>query len=31
LEVEDTAHTAESQAWLRFLQQPIQQRLRLAG
>lgn len=31
LEVEDTAGTPESQVWLRFLQQPIQQRLRLAG
>jgi hypothetical protein len=31
LEVEDTAGTAESQAWLRGLQQPIQLRLRLTG
>ncbi len=31
LEVEDTAGTPESQVWLQFLQQPIQQRLRLAG
>jgi hypothetical protein len=31
LEVEDTAETAESQAWLRWLQQPIQLRLRLTG
>jgi DDE family transposase len=31
LEVEDTAKTAESAAWCRWLQQPIQLRLRLAG
>jgi hypothetical protein len=31
LEVEDTANTAESDAWCRWLQQPIQLRLRLAG
>jgi hypothetical protein len=31
LEVEDTANTAESAAWCRWLQQPIQLRLRLAG
>lgn len=31
LEVEDTANTAESGAWCRWLQQPIQLRLRLAG
>src|SRR5205823_1734335 len=31
LEVEDTASTAESVAWCRWLQQPIQLRLRLAG
>ena len=31
LEVEDTASTAESTAWCRWLQQPIQLRLRLAG
>jgi hypothetical protein len=31
LEVEDTADTPESHAWLRFLQQPIQLRLRLTG
>jgi hypothetical protein len=31
LEVEDTASTAESAAWRRWLQQPIQLRLRLAG
>lgn len=31
LEVEDTAHTAESVAWGQWLQQPIQLRLRLAG
>ena len=31
LEVEDTADTPESRAWLRFLQQPIQLRLRLTG
>jgi hypothetical protein len=31
LEVEDTAQTPESQAWLRFLRQPIQLRLRLTG
>jgi len=31
LEVEDTASTAESAAWCRWLQQPIQLRLRLAG
>jgi hypothetical protein len=31
LEVEDTAETAESAAWCRWLQQPIQLRLRLAG
>ena len=31
LEVEDTANTAESAAWCRWLKQPIQLRLRLAG
>jgi hypothetical protein len=31
LEVEDTANTTESGAWCRWLQQPIQLRLRLAG
>jgi hypothetical protein len=31
LEVEDTAETAESVAWRRWLQQPIQLRLRLTG
>jgi hypothetical protein len=31
LEVEDTAGSPESQAWLRWLDQPIQQRLRFAG
>jgi hypothetical protein len=31
LEVEDTANTAESAAWCRWLQQPIQLRLRLTG
>jgi hypothetical protein len=31
LEVEDTIETAESAAWCRWLQQPIQRRLRLAG
>jgi hypothetical protein len=31
LDVEDTAATAESAAWLRWLQQPIQLRLRLTG
>jgi Transposase DDE domain group 1 len=31
LEVEDTAGTAESAAWCRWLQQPIQLRLRLTG
>jgi Transposase DDE domain group 1 len=31
LEVEDTADTAESAAWRRWLQQPIQGRLRLTG
>lgn len=31
LEVEDTANTAESAAWSRWLQQPIQLRLRLTG
>jgi hypothetical protein len=31
LEVEDTAQTPESQAWLRLLRQPIQLRLRLTG
>ena len=31
LEVEDTADTPESKAWLRFLRQPIQLRLRLTG
>jgi DDE family transposase len=31
LEVEDTADTAESAAWRRWLQQPIQLRLRLTG
>ncbi len=31
LEVEDTAATAESAAWRRWLQQPIQGRLRLTG
>jgi hypothetical protein len=31
LEVEDTVNTAESTAWCRWLQQPIQLRLRLAG
>lgn len=31
LEVEDTANTAESVAWCRWLKQPIQLRLRLAG
>jgi hypothetical protein len=31
LEVEDTAATVESQAWLRFLRQPVQLRLRLTG
>jgi Transposase DDE domain group 1 len=31
LEVEDAAETAESQAWQRWLQQPIQRRLRLTG
>src|SRR5216683_132440 len=31
LEVEDTANTAESLAWRRWLQQPIQRRLRLTG
>lgn len=30
-EVEDTAGSPESQAWLRGLDQPIQQRLRFAG
>ena len=31
LEVEDTASTPESAAWLRSLQRPVQRRLRLAG
>jgi hypothetical protein len=31
LEVEDTAFTPESKAWLKWLNQPIQHRLRLAG
>jgi hypothetical protein len=31
LEVEDTAFTPESKAWLQWLTQPIQHRLRLAG
>ena len=31
LEVENSAASAESEAWLRFLQQPVQRRLRLAG
>ena len=31
LEVENTAATPESETWLHLLQQPIQQRLRLAG
>ena len=31
LEVEDTADTPESKAWLRFLRQPVQLRLRLTG
>lgn len=31
LEIEDTAGTAESTAWCRWLQQPIQLRLRLTG
>src|SRR5262249_21300566 len=31
LEVEDTAETPESRAWLRFLQAPIQLQLRLTG
>jgi hypothetical protein len=31
LEVQDTANTAESAAWCRWLQQPIQLRLRLTG
>jgi hypothetical protein len=31
LEVEDTADTPESRAWLRFLRQPVQLRLRLTG
>ena len=31
LEVQDTANTAESAAWCRWLKQPIQLRLRLTG
>jgi DDE family transposase len=31
LEVEETAFTPESKAWLKWLKQPIQHRLRLAG
>lgn len=31
LEVHDSAGTPESRAWLRWLQQPLQQRLRLTG
>ena len=31
LEIEDTVMTPESTAWLRWLRQPIQHSLRLAG